>query len=222
MTTATATPKQVAFLRRLIEERPEVLNGLSVDQWIESQKITLLSVRDISKVIDTVKGIPVPVKPEYAHLPHGHVIVNKRAGVCPLCLGEVAIGTGYAVHTSSGWKNYHRLNECLNVDNALAEIKDGYYAFPSLTGNNDLDFFRVHVKAGHREILRVIGGHPDTRIDPKTTKVVVERLISLSADELREAQALFGREIGRCGACGRHLTDEVSRRIGLGADCASK
>jgi hypothetical protein len=222
MSTAVATPKQVAFLRRLVEERPAILNGATVDEWLEAKQIGLLTIRDISKVIDTVKAIAVPVKPEHAHLPEGHVIVNKRTGVCPLCLGEVSIGDGYAVHTHNGWKNYHRLGECLNLDDAIAGIADGYYAFPSASGNNDLDFFRVHVKSGHREILRVIGGHPDRALGSTETKAVVERLTSCTPEELTEAQALFGREIGRCGKCGRHLTDESSRQRGLGPECASK
>lgn len=37
-----------------------------------------------------------------------------------------------------------------------------------------------------------------------------------------EAMARYGREIGRCGRCGRTLTDEVSRSRGIGPDCWTK
>lgn len=222
MSTPTATPKQVSFIRKLAEERPDVLGDLTVDEWLEVQQIAQLSIRDVSKVIDTLKSIPAMRKPEYAHLPEGHVIVNKRAGICPLCLHEVAIGEGYAVRTANGWSNYHKLGECVHLDVDLENIADGYYAFASITGNNDLDFFRVHVAKGQREILRVIGGHNDQRIPHAHLKDVVALFLSQSPEQLREAQALFGREIGRCGRCGRHLTDEASRAFGLGPECASK
>jgi hypothetical protein len=50
----------------------------------------------------------------------------------------------------------------------------------------------------------------------------VEALVALSPAELTEAQARYGRELGVCGACGRHLTDEASRARGLGSECAKK
>jgi hypothetical protein len=36
------------------------------------------------------------------------------------------------------------------------------------------------------------------------------------------ALRLYGREIGRCGVCGRTLTDEASRAAGIGPICADK
>lgn len=38
----------------------------------------------------------------------------------------------------------------------------------------------------------------------------------------RDAAALYGRLIGSCGRCGRELTDETSRALGLGPICADK
>lgn len=38
----------------------------------------------------------------------------------------------------------------------------------------------------------------------------------------REASLRYGRELGKCGVCGRTLTDENSREAGIGPTCASK
>lgn len=46
-------------------------------------------------------------------------------------------------------------------------------------------------------------------------------LRAIVADE-QAASTLYGREIGRCGICGRTLTDEDSRARGIGPICAEK
>lgn len=220
MSATVATPKQVHFLRSLLEERAETLGITDVEQYMADTAVARLTVADISKVIDKVKSIPKPRNPEHAHLPEGHVIVNKRQNWCGSCGHPVPIGTGFAVHTSEGWKNFHRKGECLNTDEVLANVEEGRYALPSATGNNDLDFFRVRVSHGRKEVLRVIGGHADQPIPFAQVRDVAERLGALTDAERHDAKALFGRELGVCGSCGRHLTDEASRARGLGPECA--
>jgi hypothetical protein len=102
-------------------------------------------------------------------------------------------------------------------------VAAGYYAVPSLTGNNDLDFFRVDAPddghwAGCLFVKRIIGGHDGAeRVSQKTAKAWLELI---SAPHLADfASQKFGRELGRCGRCGRTLTDESSRARGIGPDC---
>ena len=38
----------------------------------------------------------------------------------------------------------------------------------------------------------------------------------------REASARYGHELGHCGVCGRTLTDETSRELGIGPVCINK
>ena len=40
------------------------------------------------------------------------------------------------------------------------------------------------------------------------------------AEDPHAAMIRYGHELGRCGRCGRTLTDEVSRAMGIGPDCA--
>lgn len=90
-------------------------------------------------------------------------------------------------------------------------------AIPSL-GHNDLDF--IVIKSNR--VLRTIGGRDDQPLAPAQAITLLDRIIAMSSDERAEAAVAYGREIGSCGRCGRHLTDKASRDAGLGPDCASK
>jgi hypothetical protein len=98
------------------------------------------------------------------------------------------------------------------------------FALPSVTGNNDLDFFTVSITS-HRgvangvRVCRVIGGHPDYGVGLEQAVEVLKRLTD---SDIRTAAYRYGQELGYCCRCGRHLTDEDSRAAGIGPDCASK
>lgn len=99
----------------------------------------------------------------------------------------------------------------------LPTVADGYYAVHDSmnTTNQPLSFFRVK-NGRYRLFLDVFASdqrHPVYLLDHQ--KVVLEEIVK---DPLGAAQA-FGREMKRCGRCGRALTDETSRRIGIGPDC---
>lgn len=97
---------------------------------------------------------------------------------------------------------------------------DIHVAIPSATGNNDLDFFRV-VRANRvTTVYRVIGGHNDQRVSLAQAEAAMLALVL--TDDIPAAMATYGREIGRCGYCHRHLTDEESRAVGMGPVCAAK
>lgn len=223
MNTATITPKQQSFIRRLLVERASAIGITDVDAFIRESGVDRLTLTEASAFIEKVKAIAVPKNPEHEHLPEGYVIVNKRDGVCASCGGTVKTGEGFAVAVAQRvWKNFHKKDECFNEAQGLASVEVGRYALPNTNGTNDLDFFVVHFRSGSKELLRVVGGQADQRMSHGETKKHAERLASLTKDEAREAQALYGRELGVCGKCGRHLTDEASRAVGLGPECASK
>ena len=104
---------------------------------------------------------------------------------------------------------------------ALPDIPAGHYAVDSLTGNNDLDFFRVDRPtegrwAGRTFVKRVIGGKADSPVRGATARAALEAIEKAGP---AEATKLYGQEIGRCGRCNRRLTDELSRQRGIGPDC---
>lgn len=48
------------------------------------------------------------------------------------------------------------------------------------------------------------------------------RIIDEISKDARQAMLRYGRELGKCGHCGRTLTDEESRAYGIGPVCRSK
>jgi uncharacterized protein DUF6011 len=106
----------------------------------------------------------------------------------------------------------------------LPDVPAGHYAVPSLSGNNDLDFFRVVRPtegqwAGHTFVNRVIGGRQDSPIRGKAAKQALEAILELGVED---AGILYGTTLGRCRDCNRHLTDELSRALGIGPECRSR
>lgn len=114
------------------------------------------------------------------------------------------------------------------------EIPNGLYATPSITGNNDLDFWRV--KNGRVPgvvfVNRVIGGHQDQTI-PRDSKARIktkrippvtqtEALKAIVKAGVKESNDLAGIELKFCRKCGIHLTDEVSRANGIGPVCINQ
>lgn len=103
-------------------------------------------------------------------------------------------------------------------------VPAGYYATPSLTGNNDYDFWKVDRPeegkwAGYVFVKRVIGGQPNQNVRKHQKTNALNAIKEYGIDE---ARFRFGQELGRCYRCGRHLTDETSRSLSIGPECRSK
>jgi hypothetical protein len=60
------------------------------------------------------------------------------------------------------------------------------------------------------------------RPDGSATTPVVAGLLSRIAADPRAAMQRYGQEIGACGRCGLPLTNDTSRALGLGPECAAK
>jgi hypothetical protein len=105
---------------------------------------------------------------------------------------------------------------------ALPEVPHGYYATPSATGNNDLDFWFVNVVTregkwqGFRAVSRVIGGHAPVRVPGAVRRAALK---AIEATGYEKAQMTFAQELGRCYRCGKTLTDDTSRELGIGPKC---
>jgi hypothetical protein len=119
---------------------------------------------------------------------------------------------------------------------AKFDVPAGYYATPSITGNNDLDFWKVDRPtegkwAGYTFVRRVIGGHSDQNLPRDSKKRVktdnrrLARVTQVAALEaivkfgIEKSHELFGTELKFCRECGIHLTDELSRELGIGPVC---
>lgn len=101
---------------------------------------------------------------------------------------------------------------------APVDVEDGRYALRGEDGV--VRFYRVkHAKSSGRVYAMIQAGselHPVRRYEGG--RQVVERI----AEDPEAAQVLYGRELGECYHCGRDLTDELSRSLGIGPVCRSK
>lgn len=136
----------------------------------------------------------------------------------------------------------------LNLD--LSGLPDGNYAFPNPdpTASHDHLYFQVkrQRKRAYRDRLYVWGhktrggewveaGTIEVREWSSDTKRLFgehklddvyrgehEEVLQKIMEDPREASVLFGRKIGKCGICGKTLTDDLSLAHGIGPECRKK
>jgi hypothetical protein len=92
------------------------------------------------------------------------------------------------------------------------EVADGRYAIPGEDGK--LRFYSV--KNGHSQIFVDVWASAE-RFPIRNPSEKARILKAIAADP--DAGPRFGREIGACYVCGRTLTDDLSRRLGIGPVC---
>jgi len=97
-------------------------------------------------------------------------------------------------------------------ESGMPEIPNGRYAIPKDDGT--LMFYSV--KKG-KFVTFVDVWASDARWPIRNGAERKRILEAIKADP--DAGPRFGREIGRCYVCGRTLTDETSRRLGIGPVC---
>lgn len=130
----------------------------------------------------------------------------------------------------------------------LSKLPDGRYAAPDRTGKNDYIFLAVKRVRRTKKVDRryrygkivtgnevVVAGTIEVRIWSSDTKEWVgqqkpgdvyrgkhEDDLELIMMAPEQWAILFGRLLGFCGRCGKKLTDNESRAIGLGLECEKK
>jgi uncharacterized protein DUF6011 len=109
----------------------------------------------------------------------------------------------------------------------MPDVPAGHYAVPAaLLGYevNDLYFYRVDRPTegpfrGRTYVKAIVGGHPDHRVNYKASVKALEAILKFGVED---AGILYGTQLGRCRKCNRHLTDELSRALGIGPECRSR
>lgn len=104
------------------------------------------------------------------------------------------------------------------ADDARRKLPAGRYAIENEAG--ELRFYRLWVsRDGKRRALYVMFGPSDSRLFPKTQEAVCAKILAAG---FRECAIRFGNEIGACSACGRRLTNRISRELGIGPICGGR
>lgn len=151
---------------------------------------------------------------------------NKYDGKCEECGGKVEAGQGRIDRGEQGWEVRHLAGQCPEKPAKIKagpfpQVPQGYYATPSATGNNDLDFWFVKrptegTWAGRTFVSRVIGGRADASVRGATARAALEAILKMGFEASGDR---FADELGHCKRCNRHLTDELSRQRRMGPDC---
>ncbi len=124
--------------------------------------------------------------------------------------------------------NSSELHRLALLEALLPNVPDGYYATKSAP-EEPLQFFRFSTpKIGvYKDCRKIQTLHGDNlRLDlvvrgsswTFSRYQTVDSVAIIIAD-YKGASMTFAKELGRCGRCGKTLTDEESRRLGIGPEC---
>ena len=146
---------------------------------------------------------------------------NSYAGTCQTCKGEVAVGAGRIDKSTGKWLTFHLDGQCSTTPVATVErVAEGRYA---LDVDGVVKFYRVeHGRAGSKwDGCTFLSAQASDELHPIRNRQHREAILALIAADETEALARYGREVGKCGRCGRTLTSEWRQR-GIGPVCAAK
>lgn len=105
------------------------------------------------------------------------------------------------------------------------EVPAGRYAilYPNAEGRKVLKFFHVDKPTEGRWVgYTFVKEQASDDLYPVKDRARREDILATIAEDPREAIVRYGREIGKCGVCGRTLTEEESRAYGIGPVCRTK
>lgn len=226
------SPRQAAFLTKLIVDNPE----FAAEKNYTAAAIAEFSSNDASFAIAEILAAAKAADPTFRWIKYdGEWLVTGPPGKDvgdTITITKASGDTVEAVITSDAGTArdgsvLHRVTKAAvaprtpSPGGPLPDVPEGYYAVAS-GGHNDLLFVRVDRPekgkwAGRTFLKMVVGGHPDSPIrDFARVRSILDRIIDAGVEA---AAQLYGQEIGRCSHCNRHLTDEISRQLGIGPTC---
>lgn len=171
------------------------------------------SVRAASEMIGTLKALPEEKKSIREQ--GQETLARLDAGVAP------------TTTTSAQWEPRATQMPGYEDENFLVMSKGsrivprGSYGLetPGSQFTNDITFFSVWINDdGSRWTVRMYVSDERVKLARTTQYAVLDAI----AENPEEAAACYGHNIGKCGLCGRKLTNDESRARGIGPICATK
>lgn len=202
----SATEKQIKFLRSLLDERDippkPVGDRIATGEQRREAAIKLLDSGEMTKA-QASKSIAwlldLPKRADNPSNPVGRIRVEYK---------ELELDDG----------KKHRVGAVIG---AGAPVLRGRYAVetPGEFFVNDVTFVQVWVgsKGGWKLYMQASDDLGEIG-DWAKKRMLIEKI---GADP-EEASRRYGRELGKCGVCGRTLTNDVSRDLGIGPVCRSR
>lgn len=203
-----ATDKQLWLIKKLVDER-----GLNIADWAPTNK------SNASTMIDKLMGMrvaPVIRMATEKQISYLRDLLRDRdwegdaevETVNELQDGEISFAAASAaIDRLMGYRRRARGQAPTHG------IREGRYAY-TVDGGATADHYRV-TRDGRIKVWSAGGEWP------YTGKGLNEALTWIKNNP-REAAALFGQLTSTCGRCGRDLSDDESRALGLGPVCAGK
>jgi len=107
---------------------------------------------------------------------------------------------------------------------SIEKVPAGRYAVATEEGaTNALAFYKVDRPTDGRwagyVFVKLIVSDDEQRMSKAAGNAILAKIAAVGA---AEASATYGLEIGKCGVCGRTLTNDESRERGIGPVCAAR
>lgn len=234
----TATPKQVAFIKRLVTERFQTLNSAgtfdTVHAMLAAMDLDNITKSDAKTLIDRLLKMEADPDPDAPVVEGAQRMSkgNKFANPCVICGHVVDEGAGYYFVKNGAWNTIHGRGDCREDEPVegidLSNVPAGLFAVPD--GDTRLKvridkptagrwegwtFVKDGAVYGQQSMMgKAAPGQP-------YVGKAMEAIAAIAADP-RAAAAAYGRLTGTCGLCGRKLEDEDSVARGIGPICMSK
>lgn len=98
------------------------------------------------------------------------------------------------------------------------DVPDGRYAIDSISGKNEIVFYRVTKNRNFYNVNMQISDNW-VKVDWTKAQSVLRRIENAG---WKDAMLRYGQELEQCGHCGKPLTDDESRARGVGPVCLAK
>lgn len=193
-----ATDPQLNFIGILLEERALPEDALERAKARLAQGLTMSLA---SEWIQRLKGYPRKdgtVRPADAAASPQYVNVAYEECATDAGVKRVGFLTGLANPIPRG---------------SYALVQD-----PPTKSGNDITFYKLWIGERFGWRLYVCHGPEQTEMGRTSALTVLSQI----AANPGEAATRFGLNIGKCGVCGRRLTNAASRERGIGPVCAEK
>lgn len=216
--TRAASQGQLSFMQSLVAQKcGGDIGEVDISLWDD------MSVAEASGVIESlIKGN----KKSTIKNPSGPPASDKQVNFIKSLIEQKG-ATDIEVEGISKADASKAIEDLLARPNAPVKAEDqidvpaGRYAIDSEDGHTS--FYHVdrpeHGKwAGFTFVKLQVGGSVQ-RLSQKMGKAILKRIEEAGP---KEASIRYGMELGVCGVCGRDLTNEESRKAGIGPICANK
>lgn len=135
-------------------------------------------------------------------------------------MGRRAVADGHSVAAQNWRMVWHGINRlsARPAEPKQVDVPEGRYAVENADG--ELRFYKVdRPTEGRWRGYTFVNVQASDDLHPIRNRAERERILAAIGADVQGAMLRYGREIGKCGHCGRTLTNEESREYGIGPIC---